>query len=187
MSLSERFLDREEVFSGVLLQVYRDEVELPDGSASVREWVSHPGAVAVVPVFENGDTILVRTYRYASRREFLEVPAGKMDRRGEEPEQVARRELIEEVGYAAGRLTPLGEVYPCVGYSDEVNYLYLAEDLQARDAGGDPHEFLQPVRMPFEEAVTLALSGEIQDAKSVVALVRAQAVLERRSRLDHPA
>jgi ADP-ribose pyrophosphatase len=185
--LAEKFLDREEIFSGVLLKVFRDEVELPDGSESIREWISHPGAVAAVPVFENGETILVRTYRYASRREFLEVPAGKLDLEGESPEDVARRELIEEIGYAAERLTPLGEIYPCVGYSDEVNYLYLAEGLEAHEGPGDPHEFLEPVRMSLEEAVAMALSGEIQDGKSVVALLRAAAVLERRSQLDQPA
>jgi ADP-ribose pyrophosphatase len=180
MDLTEKFVDREEVFSGKILHVFRDTVELPDGRESVREWISHPGAVAVVPLFEDGSTILIRQYRYPARRVFLEVPAGKLDEPGEAPEDVARRELMEEIGFATNRLTPMGETYSCIGYSDEVIYLFLAEELEEGTSGGDDEEFLEPVRMMFDEAVTMAHAGEITDAKTTVALIRAAAVVDER-------
>jgi ADP-ribose pyrophosphatase len=182
MNLVETPKDREELVRGVLLTAYRDTVTLPDGSESVREWVAHPGASAVVPLFEDGSTLLVRQFRYPPRREFLEVPAGKLDVEGEPPEDVARRELIEEAGFDAARLTPLGPTYPCIGYSDEVIHLFLAEDLTPASGDLEPDEFLEPVRMPFDEAVAMAHRGEILDAKSAVALVRAGYEVGRRQR-----
>jgi ADP-ribose pyrophosphatase len=180
MDLTETLKERDLLVDGVLLKAYRDTVRLPDGGESVREWVEHPGASAVVPLFEDGTTILLRQYRYAPGREFIEVPAGKIDKEGEDPAEVAVRELAEEAGYTADTLTPMGETYPCIGYSNEVIYLFLAEDL--REAASEPEhdEFVEPFRLPFAEAVAMARRGEILDAKSAVALVRAGAIIEGR-------
>jgi ADP-ribose pyrophosphatase len=180
MNLTETRKSREQLADGVLLKVYRDTVVLTDGRESVREWVRHPGAAAVVPVFDDGSTVLVRQFRYPPQREFLEVPAGKLDVEGEDPEEVAQRELGEEIGYAAARLTRLGVTYPCIGYSDEVIHLFLAEGLSPKAGGADHEELLVPVRMPLSEAVAMARRGEILDAKSALILLLAQVHLESR-------
>lgn len=181
MDLTETMKERALLVDGVLLKAYRDTVTLPDGEESVREWIAHPGASAVVPLFEDGTTILLRQYRYAPGREFIEVPAGKLDHEGEAPEEVAVRELAEEAGWTARRVTRIGETYPCIGYSNEVIYLFLAEDLERADAETEADEFVEPFRLPLAEAVAMARRGEVLDAKSAVALLRAAAFLEERA------
>lgn len=180
MDLQETTLSSEPVYDGVLLHVRRDTVRLPDGETSVREWIEHPGAAAVVPVFEDGTVVLLRQFRYPPRREFLEVPAGKFDEDGESAVDLARRELREEAGIEAERWTHLGKTYPGIGYSDEVIHLFLAEGLSEVEAGSDDDEFVDPVRMPLAEAARMAKSGGILDAKSCVALLLAEAELARR-------
>ncbi|PSQ67751.1 MAG: hypothetical protein BRD29_05445, partial [Bacteroidetes bacterium QH_2_67_10] len=106
-NLKERKVRSEQVLDGILLKVYRDDVELPDGGTSQREWIDHPGAAAVVPLFEDGSTVLLRQFRYAAGEEFLEAPAGKLDHASEDPEDVAARELEEETGWRAGQFTRL--------------------------------------------------------------------------------
>ncbi len=179
IDLTEKTLHSAQLVDGKLLKVYRDEVGLPDGGASIREWIDHPGAAAVVPLFEDGTTLLLRQYRYPARRVFLEVPAGKLDRVGEDPLAVAARELEEETGYRAGRLTHLGSLYPCIGYSNEIIHFYLAGAL-ARGVQNLGHgELVEPVALPFEEAVARVRRGEILDMKSVAALLMAEAHLAR--------
>jgi ADP-ribose pyrophosphatase len=180
VDLTETPLRRERVYDGVLLKVNRDTVSGPRGDASVREWIEHPGAAAVVPLFDDGSTLLVRQFRYPPRREFLEVPAGKIDRAGEPPEELARRELEEETGHTAARLSPLGVTYPCIGYSDEVIHLFLAEGLSEARGAHEPDDVVEPVRLPLAEAVRRARAGELLDAKTTVALLRAEAFLAER-------
>lgn len=183
MHLHEETISSEVVYDGALLHIRRDTVRLgEDGRESVREWAFHPGASAVVPLFSNGDTMLVRQYRHPARQEFLEVPAGKFDGPHETALDVARRELVEEVGLTAQRWTPLGATHPCIGYSNEVIHLFLAEGLTEGAARPDDGEQMIPVRMPLTEAVAMALDGHIADAKSFVALVLADAELTRRRR-----
>lgn len=180
MTLTEETLSSETVYDGVLLRVRRDRVRLPGGAESVREWIRHPGAAAAVPLLADGDTVLLRQFRYPARREYLEVPAGKFDRDGESPEDLARRELLEEAGLVAATWTYLGETHPAIGYTDEVIHLFLAEDVTEAEASPDEDESLVPLRMPFAEAVAMARRGEIHDAKSAVALLLAAAVVEAR-------
>lgn len=177
--LSEQQLSSEQLLDGNLLKVYRDEVRQPDGSSGVREWIDHPGASAVVPVFEDGSTILLRQFRYAAGKTFLEVPAGKID--GEEdPTDVAARELEEETGWRADRFTRLGALQPAIGYSNEVIYFYLAEDLSQGEQDLEDGEFVEPVTMGLVEAVEKARDAEILDMKSYVALTLAQHHLLKR-------
>ena len=175
--LTETPLRSEQLVDGKLLKVYRDAVRLPDGAGSMREWIDHPGAAAVVPLFEDGTTVLVRQYRYAPRRSFLEVPAGKVDHPGEDPQAVAARELEEETAWRAGRLTPLGMLYPCIGYSNERIHFYLAEDLSKVEQIQVEGEFLDVVSIAFDEAVAMARRGELADMKTVAALLLADAHL----------
>ncbi len=174
--LTEETLASKQLVDGKLLKVFTDKVRLPDGQSSVREWIDHPGAAAVVPLFADGTTRLVRQYRYPARRTFLEVPAGKIDVPGEDPAGVAQRELEEETGWRTGRLTPLGALYPCIGYSNEVIHLFLVEDLEPgrRDLGAG--EFIEVVTLPFDEAVARARRGGLADMKTVVALLWADAL-----------
>ncbi len=182
MDLKEDRIDSVQLVDGVLLKAYRDRVRLVDGTITVREWIEHPGASAVVPLFPDGSTILVRQFRYPPRREFLEVPAGKLDKVSEQPDAVARRELEEETGWRCDRLTALGKIYPCIGYSSEIIYFYLAEGLSEGERALEVGENMESVRMPFDEAVLMARTGQLLDMKTLSALVLADQHLRTREK-----
>lgn len=169
--LVERTISSREVFNGRLLHVFFDEARLPDGSTSTREWIKHPGASAVVPVFENGDVMLVRQFRYPMAQIFYEAPAGKIDP-GEEADTTAKRELKEEAGLECQRFAYLGHLYPGIGYSDEIIHLYIAWNITSFKQQMEEEEFLLKERLPFPEAVEMVHRGEISDGKTMVALLR---------------
>jgi ADP-ribose pyrophosphatase len=170
MDLSEQYLDGAEVFSGRLLKVHRDRVRLPDGSETVREYIRHPGAVAIVALFDDGRVLLERQHRYALRRDFIEIPAGKLDP-GEAHLDTAKRELLEETGYVAAEWRRLCLLHPCIGYSDEGIELWLARKLELRERKLDHGEFLETLVLPFDEAVQMVRDGRITDAKTVAGLL----------------
>ncbi len=173
--LTEIRLSSEQLVDGVLLKAFRDKVRLPDDKTSVREWIDHPGASAIVPMFEDGRTLLVRQFRYPPRRTFLEVPAGKLDEPGEDPEDVARRELEEETGWRAGRFEHVGAAYPCIGYSSERIHVFTARDLERGTQALGEGEFVEVVEMKFAEALARARQGDLGDMKTITALVYAAA------------
>jgi ADP-ribose pyrophosphatase len=154
----------------VLLEVHRDQVRLPDGTQAVREYIRHPGAVAIVPLFDDGRVLLERQFRYPHRREFIEIPAGKVDP-GEPHLGTAKRELLEETGYAAAEWTRLGVIHTAIAYTDEAIELYLAKKLTLGERKLDAGEFLEVFSVPFEEAVGMIREGKITDAKTVTALL----------------
>lgn len=168
---TEQELSSEPVFRGALLQVYRDEVRLPDGRITVREYVRHPGAVMMVPLLDDGRVVLVRQYRYPLRRHFIEIPAGKIDP-GEAPLETAKRELREECGYAAASWERLATLHPCIGYSDEVIELYLARGLEHVGHAPDDEEFLEVLTVPLPEALAWIRAGKITEVKAVIGLMR---------------
>jgi ADP-ribose pyrophosphatase len=168
--LTEQGLSSEQVFDGVLLKVYRDRVRLPDGSESGREYIRHPGAVAIVPLFVDGRVLLERQFRYPHGREFIEVPAGKLER-GEPPLETAKRELQEETGYSAGEWTRLAVIHTAIAYTDEAIELYIARKLTLSERKLDAGEFLEVFTVPFGEAVQMIRDGRITDAKTVAALL----------------
>lgn len=170
--LEEEEISSEHVFDGKLLQVYFDEVKLPDGNESSREWIKHPGASAVVPVFEDGTIMLLRQFRYPSRKVFLEVPAGKLDP-GESPESTAKRELLEESGLNCGNLKRTGSFYPAIGYANEIIYSFVAWNLDEKNIQLDEDEFLLNYRVSFSDAMDMLSDGLIQDAKTICTLVNA--------------
>lgn len=170
--LVERKRTSQKVFSGRLLHVYVDEVELPDGTTSTREWIKHPGASAVVPIFENGDVMLVKQFRYPMSQIFYEVPAGKIDP-DEEAGPTAKRELQEEAGLTCQQFQYIGHYYPGIGYSDEIIHLYTAWDITSFEQQVDDDEFLIKERVPFQTAVEMVHKGEISDGKTMVAILRA--------------
>ncbi len=179
--LTEAQLSSEQLVDGVLLKAFRDEVRLPNGQTSVREWIDHPGASAIVPVFEDGRTLLVRQFRYPPRRAFLEVPAGKIDEPGEAPGDVAARELEEETGWQAGRFEHVGTAYPCIGYSNEQIHVFTAHDLDRGTQALADGEFVEVVEVDFETALARARHGDLRDMKTVTALVYAAAHLNESS------
>ena len=165
-------LETRSVFQGRVLHLRVDRVRLSNGEVSELEVVRHPGAVAVVPVTADGRVLLLRQFRYATGEWVLEVPAGKLDP-GEEPEACAHRELEEETGFRAGALEALGWVWTTPGFTDEKIWLFLARELEPSRQDLQADEVLTVEPLPFAEAVERALTGAIQDAKSVCSLVRA--------------
>ena len=170
MDLTEHFVAGEEVYSGRLLKVHRDRVRLPDGSESLREYIRHPGAVAIVALFDDGRVLLERQHRYALRRDFIEIPAGKLDA-GEAHLDTAKRELLEETGYVAEEWTRLCVLHTAIGYTDEAIELYLARKLTLKDRRLDPGEFLETFLVPFDQALAMVRDGRITDAKTMVAVL----------------
>ncbi len=161
-----------EVYKGRVVHLVIEDVELPNGNRVPLEIIHHPGAAAVVPFTAAGEVLLVRQYRHAAGGYLLEVPAGKLDP-GEAPEACALRETEEEVGYAPGHLTRLGAIYTTPGFTDEVIHLYAAHDLVPGTANLGPDEVLSVVQLPLAEALARIRRGEIQDAKTICALMMA--------------
>ena len=168
--LTEKRLSSQQVFDGTLLKVYRDAVSLPDGSAGTREYIKHPGAVAIVPLFDDGRVLLERQFRYPHHREFIEVPAGKIDP-GEPLLETAKRELLEETGYVAAEWTRIGVIHTAIAYTDEAIEIFLARKLEERERKLDAGEFLETFAVPFAEALAMVRDGRITDAKTVSALL----------------
>ncbi|MBK97601.1 MAG: NUDIX domain-containing protein [Balneola sp.] len=177
--LAEQKKHSEKVFSGELLQVFKDEVILPNASIGRREWIQHPGACAVVPVFSNGDCVLIQQFRYPAQQLFWEVPAGKIDP-DEDPLSTACRELEEETGYCAEEWFYIGHFYPAIGYADEIIHIYLAQGLIQGEQNMDQDEFLRMYRVPFDEAISMIHNGEINDAKTIASIIRAHDFLNRK-------
>jgi ADP-ribose pyrophosphatase len=170
--LIEKKIKSECVFDGNLLKVWRDIVTLPNGNTSIREWIKHPGASAVVPIFENGDVMLIQQFRYGAQQVFIEVPAGKLDP-GEAPDVSAVRELEEEVGLRCEELIYLGHQYPAIGFSDEILHNFMAIGLTKVPDHADDDEFVEPLRVSMDQAMEWVYDGTINDAKSIIALVMA--------------
>ena len=168
--LTEHFVSGGLVFDGKLLKVHRDTVRLPDGSEGGREYIRHPGAVAIVALFDDGSLLLERQFRYPNRREFIEIPAGKLDP-GEPHLETAKRELLEETGYVAAEWTRLGVIHVAIAYTDEAIEIFLARRLTKREAKLDAGEFLETLSVPFDEALAMVRDGRITDAKTVIGLL----------------
>ena len=171
LDLTEKLLQSHPIYNGRIIRVRRDEVLLPDGGHGLREVVDHPGGVGILALDDKGQVALVRQYRYAVGEHLWEIPAGKREK-GEEPRITARRELHEEVGADAERWTDLGTLIASPGCYGEVLYLYMAQELTFGDTHPDEDEFLDVVRMPFDRAVELCMTGELTDAKTVIALLK---------------
>ena len=168
-----KLVESRPVFDGRVIKLVVDRVVLPNDIEAEFEVVHHRGAAAVVPVDSDGNVHLVRQYRYAPDDWLLEVPAGKRDA-GEPPELCARREIEEEIGHRAGKIESMGWIWTTPGFTDEKIWLYLATDLTPSEQALEDDEVLTVERMPLDAAVAMALGGEIRDAKSICALLRAR-------------
>lgn len=159
-----------EVWRGRVIRLVEKDVRLPDGRRRTFTSVEHPGAVAVVPVFDNGDILLIRQLRPCPGKEIWEIPAGTLEK-GETPLQTARREIVEETGHRARRWRKLSEFYTAPGFCTEVMHLFVARGLEPAHAEGDPDEVLRPVRVTAKRARAMVRSGTIRDAKSIAGLL----------------
>ena len=168
--LKETQKSSEKIFSGKLIDLYFDHVELPNGKSSTREWINHPGAVCIIPILPDGNLCLIRQYRYGPRDEFIEIPAGKLAT-GEDPLICAKRELQEEIVYIARKLTFLTNIYPAIGFSNEKMWMYLAEDLQLSNQSLDQDEFLELLPLSLEKAIDLINQGKITDVKTIIGVL----------------
>lgn len=170
VELTEAFVSGEEVWSGGLLHVQRHVVRLADGSNGVREFIRHPGAVLIAPLFDDGRVLFERQFRYPLAREFIELPAGKKHP-GEDALLTAQRELKEETGYSARHWTRLGVIHNAIGYSDEGIELFVARGLAPGERRLDEGEFLDVFTLLMAEALAMIADGRITDAKTVAALL----------------
>lgn len=177
MKLEEKQISSEEIFDGVAIHLFRDEILLPDGNKGVREVIRHPGAVCVLPVTDDGDVIFVNQFRYAFNKVTLEAPAGKLEK-GEEPTLAALRELSEETGLDAENLIPMGDMYTTPALIDEVIHLYLATGLTQGEQHLDKDEFINTLKMPLSKAVEMVMNGEIKDSKTQTVLLKAERYLK---------
>ncbi len=174
--LKETRLSTTQVYKGSFLDVRRDQVSLPNGKTSVREWINHPGAACIIPVLPNGKIALIKQYRYPVQAEMIELPAGKLDV-GETPEECARRELEEEIGYSAGKLTFVCNIHPAIGFASEKMWIYIAEDLTKTTDNTDYDEFLELMPTELDEAVQMVWDGKITDVKTIIGLLWAERLL----------
>ena len=173
--LKESPISTKVVYKGKFLDVRRDEVLLPDGKSGTREWINHPGAAVIVPILPDGKIALIRQFRYAARSEFIELPAGKLDK-GEDPETCALRELEEEIGYRANKITFLAHIHPAIGFANELMSIFLAEDLEKTKDNRDKDEFLELIPIRLDVAVDLVWENKITDVKSIVGLLWLQKI-----------
>ena len=173
MEFTEKKVKSDYKFHGKIMTVRVDDALLPNGKPCKREVCEHVGGVGVLPIDENRMVTLVRQYRYPYETTTLEIPAGKMDQGPENAENCGRRELSEETGLVAGTMIPMGEIWPSPGFMDERLHLFCAKELTQGEVHPDEDEFVEIVRMPFEELCQRIASGEIHDAKTVAAIGQA--------------
>lgn len=162
-------LDSALVYDGNFIKVYKDHARLPDGQVHAREYIAHPGAVAVMAILENGNLLMERQFRYAPQRDFFELPAGKIDS-GEDILVCAQRELLEETGYVATEWIHLTTSWPCIGYADERIEYFLARGLTHQGSKLDNGEFLEVFELSLDDAIDWVRQGKINDSKTIVGL-----------------
>jgi len=172
MEFGEKTLNSEQIYDGKVVKVFRDDVEICDGHKSFREVVKHSGGV-VIFALKGTKVLFVKQFRYPMKEILLELPAGKLEY-GENPFVAAKRELEEETGYCANKWSELGYVYTSPGYSDEKLYLYKAEDLEFTKCHPDEGEILEPLEFEYEDVIKMIKNGEICDAKTLCAILRAK-------------
>ncbi len=180
--MSFQLLDEETVYHGRVFDLVRAHFRLPNGKEPTFDLVKHGGAAVILPVDQQGNIWFVRQFRIGAEQELLELPAGLVEK-DETPEECVFREIREEIGMAAGHIERLGEFYMVPGYSTEKLYAYLATGLYPSALPTDEDELLSHVSLPIREVYALALSGKIQDGKTLATLLLAQPALQKLAKI----
>lgn len=171
MDFTEKTLKEENIYEGRIISVHVDDVLLPNGKTSKREIVEHSGGVCVAALSDDMKMKFVKQFRYPYKRVLLELPAGKLEK-GENPLTAGIRELEEECGVVADNVVSLGQVYPTVAYCSEIIHLFLATGLHETKQHLDDGEFLEIEEIELEKAVSMVMSGEISDSKTVALILK---------------
>ena len=174
--LKESTVSSEKVYDGTFLDVRKDVVSLPDGKTSIREWINHPGAACIIPIMPDGKLGLIKQYRYPVQSTMIELPAGKLDM-GEKPEVCAIRELEEETGYLADKLTFVTKIHPAIGFANEEMWIFLAENLIESQKNTDHDEFVELMPTSIEAALHMVWDGTITDVKTIIGILWAERLL----------
>lgn len=178
MSIVEKKLEEQCVYDGRIFSVYSGKVLLPNGKTAPRDRIEHHGGAGILPLDAEGFIYLVRQYRYGVDQTLLEIPAGKLER-GEDPMETAVRELTEEIGFLPREVTPLGSMELSPAYLGEITYLYLGRDLIPQKAELDEDEFLEVLRLPFDQALQMVLDGSITDGKTQNTILKTAILLNK--------
>jgi ADP-ribose pyrophosphatase len=165
--LTESLISSELVYEGSFIQLHRDQVQLPDGKQAAREYFRHPGAVVIIPLFDDGRVVMERQFRYPNNQVFIEFPAGKLEY-GEDPLLCAQRELREETGYSAKQWHYVCTIHNAIAYSDEHLDIYLAQDLSEGEQALDEGEFLDVFTAPMTDVLEWVRIGKITDVKTII-------------------
>lgn len=176
MDMTEKVLSSKVTFEGRIFTVHVDDIELPDGKKAKREIVEHHGGVGVIAVDENKEVFVVRQYRAPFSEVLLEIPAGKLNK-DEDPYECGIRELEEETGFRADKIVHLGEFFPSPGYCHEKINIYMATELHKVGQHLDDGEFLEVSKIPLDELYEMVMQNKISDAKTVIAILKAKAML----------
>ena len=176
MTFEEKTLESERIYEGKILNLRKDTVTVETGT-SVREIVEHNGGAVIVPVTDDGKIIMVKQYRKPAKRVMLEVPAGKIDP-GEDHYTTAIRELKEETGYTADNVRFLTKMYPSVGYSEELLYIYMVTGLTPGETDPDENEAIDVVEIPLDELHKMIMEGKIEDAKTIAGVMMVKSVYD---------
>ena len=178
MELSEKTLATEKIFDGRVVKLRVDTVELPNGQEAKREVISHPGGVGVIALDDNNNVLLVKQFRPGAKDVLLEIPAGKLEY-GENPEECGKRELLEETGFKSTEFYHLSRFYVTPAYCEEIINVYYAKGLIKEKQNLDADEFLNVEKIPFDTLFTMVMSGEITDAKTVIATLKLKEILSK--------
>ena len=178
-NLTETTVASEEIFDGQVVHLYKYDISLPNGKPATREVIRHVGAVAIVPMTEDGKVVIERQFRYPLNRVITEIPAGKLDSKSEDRLSAAKRELEEETGYLADEWIELGDYIPAAAYCDEVITMYLAKGLHMGTRNLDEDEFLNIETVSLEELVEDVMQGKIADGKTQAAILKAYLYLKK--------
>lgn len=170
--MPRQVIESEKIFNGAVFSIERDRLREENGFEFVRDVVRHPGGAGCLPLLADGRVVLVKQYRHPAGCDLLEIPAGKIEA-GEQPMECAARELEQEVGFRAGRIEPLADFYSTPGFCEERLYVYLATELTEVEQNLDHDEFVEVVYLPLAEAVAMAARNELEDSKTIVALLLA--------------
>ena len=177
--LTEETLSSEKVYSGPVFDVYSDRVALYNGAAARRDYLLHRGAVAIVPLDDDGSVIMERQFRYPHHRVLYEIPAGKLEAFDTDPLDAAKRELLEETGVTAGEILSLGTYIPSPAILSERIHVYLARNLTYGETCPDEDEFLEVERIPLEKVADMIMDNRISDGKTVFGILKTKLFLER--------